>query len=165
MRIAVMPGSFDPFTLGHSDILARSCKLFDYVHVGVLVNKKKTGLFTHAERVAQIKKVIDDMGIKNADAESFVGLTADFAKQHGACAIIRGVRSVSDYENEMKMADLNAKIGDGIETVILFSKPENTHVSSSAVREICEFGGDISGFVPRVIYDEVMERTGNGNEE
>ena len=158
MKTAVMPGSFDPFTLGHADILQRSCKLFDFVYVGILINKSKHELFTPEERMFLVKKVICDMNLKNADAECFDGLLIDFVKAKGASATIRGIRSIDDFTSELTMADLNAQLYKEAETVCLFSAPQFACVSSSAVKEIGSFGGDISGLVPRAIYDEVKER-------
>ena len=150
MKIAVMPGSFDPFTIGHADMLVRACGLFDYVYVGVLVNVNKAGAFTLSERVAQIKKVISELGLKNADAESFEGLLTDFIKKKNACAVVRGLRSLNDFQNK--------RIAPDTETVCLFSKPELACISSSTVKELCSFGYDISGLVPDCIYKEIRER-------
>lgn len=158
MKIAVMPGSFDPFTLGHADILERACNLFDLVYVGVLENNKKVHLFTPDERVELISRVIADMGIKNAEVEKFDGMLVDFMKQKGACAAVRGVRSINDYTAELELADINAKLYDGAETVFLFAKPQLMCVSSSAAREIGTFGCDLTGFVPRSIHNDVEER-------
>ena len=158
MKIAVMPGSFDPFTIGHADMLVRACGLFDYVYVGVLVNVNKAGAFTLSERVAQIKKVISELGLKNADAESFEGLLTDFIKKKNACAVVRGLRSLNDFQNELTQFDINKRIAPDTETVCLFSKPELACISSSTVKELCSFGYDISGLVPDCIYKEIRER-------
>lgn len=158
MKIAVMPGSFDPFTKGHEDILKRACELFDFVYVGVLINKNKHCAFSESERVSQINKVIYANNIKNAAAESFCGLLAEFAKEKGACATVRGIRTINDFSAELSMFELNSKLCEQLETVCLFAKTQFLCVSSSAVREIAAFSGDIKDFVPDVIYKEVMER-------
>lgn len=158
MRTAIMPGSFDPFTIGHVDILKRACAIFDFVYVGVLVNCNKKALFSPDERVMQIQKVISAAGIKNAEAQVFQGMLVDFAREKGACACVRGIRSHRDYDIELEMADINRKLYPELEHVYLLANAENACVSSSAVREIGVFGGDISGFLPDAIYEEVRER-------
>ncbi|HHT86666.1 MAG TPA: pantetheine-phosphate adenylyltransferase [Clostridiales bacterium] len=155
MRIAVVPGSFDPITIAHCDIIARAAKLFDLVYVCVLANINKRSMFTSEQRVGMMQKVLKDMKLDNCKATSYEGLLIDFAKEASAVATVRGVRSISDYEAELAMADINNKLNNALETVILLSRPEHRAVSSSVVREILAFGGDISELVPMIIVDDI----------
>lgn len=145
MKIAIFPGSFDPFTRGHADIVERGLHIFDKVIVAVGVNEHKHCSATVERRIADISRCLND----KADVEviAYDNLTADFARQHGADFILRGVRSLKDYEYERDIADINYRL-DGIETIILFSKPELAAVSSSLVRELQHFGKDISDLIP-----------------
>lgn len=164
MKTVVMPGSFDPFTVGHLDILVRACALFDFVYVGVLSNCNKKAWFTPQERVEMINKTIAANGIVNASAECFSGMLVDFIRQKNACGAVRGIRSGADFENEITMFDINSMLENSFEAVTLFAKPQLACVSSSAVKEICTFGGDVSRFVPDEIYKQITERIGNRNE-
>lgn len=161
MKTVVMPGSFDPFTVGHLDILTRACKLFDFVYIGVLDNYNKKAWFTPKERVEMINQIIAANKIANASAECFSGLLVDFIKEKNACGAVRGIRSESDFENEITMFDINSMLENSFEAVTLFAKPQLACISSSAVKEICTFGGDISRFVPEAIYKQITERSGN----
>lgn len=156
MRIAVCPGSFDPVTFGHMDIFRRASKLFDKVIVLVSVNAVKNPSFTVVERVQLINKVVG--GLDNVVVDIWDGLLADYVKQVGACAIIKGLRAVSDFEYEFQMALANKILYDGAETVFLTTSAENMYLSSSVVKQIAAFGGDISHFVPESILNDITER-------
>lgn len=156
MRIAVCPGSFDPVTLGHTDIINRASKLFDKVIVLVSVNSSKKYSFTPEERVEMIKTVTQNLD--NIEVESNEGLLADYLKEKGACAIVKGLRAVSDFEYEFQMALANKKLCPDAETVFLVTSSENMYLSSSVVKEIASYGGDITGFVPEIIREKIKER-------
>ena len=142
---AVFPGSFDPVTNGHLDIIERAARLFDRVTVAVVNNAEKTGMFTLEERVSFVKEAT--AGIPNVSVESFDGLIIDFVKKKNADVIVRGVRGVRDFDYEYELADIYDKTG-GIETVMLPSRGENARVSSSMVRELIKYGRDPSEFIP-----------------
>lgn len=156
-RIAVCPGSFDPVTLGHLDIITRASTLFDRVIVLVSVNVMKSNFsFSLDERKNMIRSVTSNL--PNVSVESFDGLLADYVKQVGAIAIVKGLRAVSDFEYEFQMALVNKKLYDGAETVFLTTAAENMYLSSSVVKQIANFGGDISHFVPEQILDDIRKR-------
>lgn len=158
MRIAVCPGSFDPVTFGHTDIIRRASKLFDKVIVLVSVNAAKSPAFTIVERVQLIHKVVNDLKLDNVVVDIWDGLLADYVKQVNACAIIKGLRAVSDFEYEFQMALANKILYDEAETVFLTTSGENMYLSSSVVKQIASFGGDISHFVPECILKDITER-------
>ena len=145
MTIAIYPGSFDPITKGHIDVLKKAVKIFDKVIIAVSINPAKTGMFSLEERVEMIKQSIGDL--EKVEVDSFTGLTAEYARKKGARAIIRGLRAVSDFEYEMQMAQMNNSIYDEIETVFLVPKSKYNFISSSIVKEVSKLGGDISKFV------------------
>jgi len=153
---ALYPGTFDPITLGHVDIIKRAIKLFDNLIVAVADNRDKTPLFTVDERIELIKKSIDNL--ENITITSFDGLTAKFAKDNGAQAIIRGLRAVSDFEFEFQMALMNRKIEPEVEAVYLMPNDKYSYISSSLVKDIAKRGGDISCFVPGVVKKALRER-------
>lgn len=157
-RIAVCPGSFDPVTMGHLDIITRASGLFDEVIVLVSVNMMKSSNFSFSleERKNMILAVTKHL--PNIRVESFDGLLADYVKQVGAIAIVKGLRAVSDFEYEFQMALANKKLYDGAETVFLTTAAENMYLSSSVVKQIANFGGDISHFVPEQILDDIRKR-------
>lgn len=155
-RIAVCPGSFDPVTLGHLDIMQRASQLFDRVIVLVSVNPKKSPSFTPEERVEMIKRTAGHL--KNIEIETFDGLLADFVRKKKATAIVKGLRAVTDFEYEFQMALANKKLCPEAETVFLVTRSENMYLSSSVVKQIASFGGDISGFVPPQIKDFIASR-------
>ncbi|MGN0746342.1 MAG: pantetheine-phosphate adenylyltransferase [Aristaeellaceae bacterium] len=155
-RICVYPGSFDPVTVGHMDVIRRACALFDRVIVAVLHNPAKRGCFPVEERVALIGKACAEM--PQVSVDSFDGLLADYMRRTGAQCVVRGLRAVSDFETEQTMAQLNAQLLPGLETVFLMTRPEHGCISSSAVREIAAFGGDVSALVPAEILPEVRAR-------
>ncbi|MBQ8378847.1 MAG: pantetheine-phosphate adenylyltransferase [Oscillospiraceae bacterium] len=156
MRIAVCPGSFDPVTLGHMDIINRASTLFDKVIVLVSVNSSKKYAFTAEERVELLKKVTGNL--ENVVVESDSGLLADYLKKKNATAIVKGLRAVTDFEYEFQMALTNKKLYPEAETVFLITKSENMYLSSSIVKEIASYGGDIKDFVPEPILDTIKER-------
>ena len=157
MRIAICPGSFDPITNGHLEIIRRASKLFDKVIVVVMSNYlKKTGAFSPDERVELIKRVTSD--IPDIEVEAHYGLLADYAAEKNASAIVKGLRAVSDFDTEFQQALANKKLNSEVETVFLTASGENMYLSSSMVKQICEFGGDISEFVPAEIRDDIEKR-------
>jgi pantetheine-phosphate adenylyltransferase len=146
VRVAVFPGSFDPITNGHLDVITRALRLFDRVVVAVLVNERKQPLFSQEERVEMLADVIG--GQPRVRIATFDGLLVDFARQQGATAILRGVRAISDFEYEMQMALMNRRLAPAIDTVFLMPAEENTYVSSRLVKEVFMLGGRVSGLVP-----------------
>lgn len=153
LKIAVYPGSFDPLTNGHLDIIKRASKLFDFVIVGVLTNSAKSPIFSKEERVAMIRKCTSD--IENIDVKMFDGLLVDFVRENNAVAIVKGLRAVSDYEYELQMAALNKHIADEIETTFLMATVQHSFLSSSIVKELARNGGNITGLVPEQIIDDI----------
>ncbi len=156
MKTAIYPGSFDPVTYGHIDIIKRASKLFDRLILGVLVNKAKTPLFSADERVSMLKTVTAD--IPNVEVLCYDGLMVDFARECGVTAVVRGLRAVTDFEYELQMAQMNSALNDDIETVFLTTSTEYAYLSSSNVREVASFGGDISRFVPPYVADKVIDK-------
>lgn len=156
MKRAIYPGSFDPVTVGHLDIISRSAQIFDEVIVGVLNNNQKAPLFCAEERVALITEVTKDL--KNVRAEAFSGLLVDFARKEDATTIIRGLRAVTDFEYELQMSQTNRQICPEVDTLFLTASVEYSYVSSSTVKEIAYYGGDISAFVPDFVAKEVKKR-------
>ena len=156
-RVAVCPGSFDPVTLGHLDIITRASKLFDKVIVLISRNAgKNQASFTATERMLMIQSAIK--GLDNVVIDILDGLLADYVRDVGAIAIVKGLRAVSDFEYEFQMALANKKLYSGAETVFLTTSAENMYLSSSVVKQIAYFGGDISHFVPECILDDIKER-------
>lgn len=159
MRIGIYPGSFDPVTIGHLDIIKRSAKLVDKLVIGVLNNSKKTPVFSAEERKEMIKTVTKD--IPNIEVETFNGLLVDFAKIKNADVIIRGLRAVSDFEYELQIAQLNRNLNQEVDTIFLATSVEYAYLSSSSVREIAAYQGDISSLVPEELVAIVEERYRN----
>lgn len=158
MRKAIYPGSFDPVTLGHLDIITRSAKLVDHLIVGVLNNSSKTPLFSVDERVNMLKEVTKDLD--NVEIMSFSGLLVDFAKEHNVSTIIRGLRAVTDFEYELAMSQTNRVAAPEIDTVFLTTGLKYAYLSSSIVKEMAMYGGDISHFVPEAVIKEVYKKYG-----
>lgn len=156
MRIAVCPGSFDPATNGHIDIIERAAKLFDKVIVAVLNNPRKQPLFSVDERVEILKKACNHM--ENVEIDSFSGLLTDYAKSRNANAIVKGLRAVSDFEYELQMALMNKKLNPEIETVFIMTSSRYSYLSSSIVKEVAKFGGCIRDLVPEIIESEIIKR-------
>lgn len=162
-RIAIFPGSFDPITNGHVDIIRRGVRLFDRVIVGVLVNPGKEPHFTPADRVTIIREVFADE--PTVEAETFDGLLVDYARRKGAAAIVRGLRAVSDFEYEMQMAHMNRHLSPTVETVFLMPDETNSFLSSRLVKEVFSLGGDVAAFVPPAVHRRLQharEATGGG---
>jgi pantetheine-phosphate adenylyltransferase len=153
---AICPGSFDPVTVGHLDIVSRAAQLFDEVVVVVMNNSAKTPLFSADERVDMLKKVTADM--PNVSVDRYDGLLADYAKEKDANVVVKGLRAVSDFEYEFQMALTNKKLNHELDTVFLTTKAENMYLSSSLVRQVGAMGGDISEFVPAEIKEQVLAR-------
>jgi pantetheine-phosphate adenylyltransferase len=155
---AIYPGTFDPITNGHLDILHRAAQLFEEVHVVVAVNVRKTTLFSLKERLDLIRKCTTHMG--NVHVSSFEGLTVDCLRRFGAKVVIRGLRAVSDFEYEFQMALMNKKLDSGCETVYLMPSEQYTYLNSSVIREIAALGGSVSEFVPAAVEAQLRKRTG-----
>ncbi len=158
MKKGIYPGSFDPVTLGHLDIIMRASKLADELIVGVLVNKSKQSLFTLDERVELLKRVTKEM--PNVTIKSFDGLLVDFAEEEKADFIVRGLRAVTDFEYEIQLAHTNHRMRPEVDTVFLTTTLQYSFVSSSLVREIASYGGDISAFVPECIEEDIYKKYG-----
>ncbi len=156
MRIAVYPGSFDPLTNGHIDVVERAVKLFDFLIVAISRNASKKPLFTVAERLDMLDQVLRPFN--NVQVDSFEGLTVNYAKSKNAQAIIRGLRAVSDFENEFMMALINKKLMPGIETIFLTTRAEFAFISSSAVKEAAFFGGCVQELVPQYVMDKLFQK-------
>ncbi|MFJ5264521.1 pantetheine-phosphate adenylyltransferase [Streptomyces sp. NPDC088387] len=159
MRRAVCPGSFDPITNGHLDIIARASRLYDEVYVAVMINKAKKGLFEIEERIELIREVTAEY--ENVRVESFHGLLVDFCKQRDIPAIVKGLRAVSDFDYELQMAQMNIGLS-GIETLFVPTNPTYSFLSSSLVKEVATWGGDVSHLVPPAIFEALSERLKQG---
>ena len=154
MAIALCPGSFDPVTNGHLDIIERTARHFDEVIVAVIYNPKKTGsLFTLEERQEMLREVTAHL--PNIRVESFKGLLVDFAKEQGANAIVKGLRAISDFDYELQMAQMNQRLS-GIDTFFISTSPQHSFLSSSLVREVARFGGDVSSMVPKTVVERLV---------
>ncbi len=151
MKIAIYPGSFDPITNGHLDVLKTSAGIFDKIIIAVAKNSEKHAFLTVEERVRLIEKSIEH--IENVEVDTFDGLTIEYARKKGAEVLIRGLRAVSDFEYEMQLSQTNSALAPDIQTVFLITKPEYNFISSSTVREILQNNGDISKFVPLPVYE------------
>ncbi len=156
MKVAVYPGSFDPVTYGHLDIIQRGAKVFDQVVVAVLNNQNKTPLFSVDERVSLLKEVTRE--IPNLVVDHFSGLLVDFVKQKNATVIIRGLRAVSDFEYELQNASMNRELNNEIETFFMMTKSKYSFLSSSIVKEIAKYGASVSDFVPPVVEQAMREK-------
>ena len=163
MKKAIYPGSFDPVTLGHIDVIRRASKLFDHLIIGVLNNRAKTPLFSVEERVKMLKEVTKD--IPNVEVKSFAGLTVDFAKECGANAVVRGLRAITDFEYELQMAQTNRVLEPEVDTTFLITSLEYAYLSSTVVKEVAAFGGDIHKFVPDFVEKEIRAKYAARNSE
>jgi pantetheine-phosphate adenylyltransferase len=150
-RIAIYPGTFDPVTKGHIDIMSRALKLFDHLVVAVALNPAKQPLFSNDDRVGFIKKACEDKGLKNVEALPFDNLLIDFAVSNSASVIIKGLRAVTDFEYELQMGLVNRNLNDSLETIFLIPRQEHSFLSSSFVKEIARHGGDVSKMVPKPV--------------
>jgi pantetheine-phosphate adenylyltransferase len=153
---AVYPGSFDPITTGHIDIIKRAMKFCDELIILVAENSRKKTFFSVDERISFIKKATD--GLKNVSVQSYAGLTVEFSVEHGTTAMIRSVRSLIDFESELNLAAINKSITEHIETILLVANPSLAHVSSSAVKELALYGSDLTGYIPDVIKEEIVKK-------
>lgn len=154
-RVAICPGSFDPITNGHIDIVKRSLRIFDEVIVAVAVNLKKNPLFDIDKRVQLIKESLK--GLENVKVESFKGLLVDYVRQKRGVAIVRGLRAVSDFEYEMQMALMNRRLDHEVETVFMMPSEEYSFLSSTMIKEIASFGGSVKGLVPEPVEEALRE--------
>lgn len=155
-HIAVFPGSFDPLTSGHVDIIERGRYIFDKVIVAVLINREKSPLFTIDERVAMIREVFH--GQTDVEVDTFNGLLVEYAQRKGAHAIIRGLRAVSDFEYEFQMALMNRRLNSNLETVFLMPAEQYTYTSSRLIKEVFMLGGAVSGLVPPIVEDRLRQK-------
>lgn len=165
MRLAVYPGSFDPITRGHVDVIERACAVFDRLVVAVLINTRKTPSLEAAERAELIRAAIEtELAPACASAVEVItyeGLTVDLAREQGATSIVRGLRALSDFESEQAIAHLNRQLAPEVDTVFFMTGIEHAYLSSSLVREIAAFGGDLSAMVPDVVARRLAERAGS----
>ena len=152
MRRAVCPGSFDPVTNGHVDVITRAAALYDELVVAVLVNPGKAGLFSVDERMALLREAVAD--VPNVTVDSFQGLLVDYCRSNDIPVIVKGLRAVSDFEYELQMAQMNRELA-GVETLFVPTAPQVGHLSSSLVKQIATFGGDVSGLVPKVVQERL----------
>ena len=152
---AVCPGSYDPVTNGHLDVIERASKLFDEVVVAVMINKNKKGLFSIDERLAMISEITGSL--PNVRVDSWHGLLVDYCRQHGVAAIAKGLRSVSDFDYELQMAQMNRELS-GVETLLMSNNPRYGFVSSSLVKEVATYGGDVKNLVPGVVFERLTAK-------
>jgi pantetheine-phosphate adenylyltransferase len=157
VRRAVCPGSFDPVTNGHLDIISRAAELYDEVSVAVLVNENKQGLFSVEERLDMLASVVSTYS--NVRVDSFAGLLVDFCRDNGIAVIVKGLRAISDFDYELQMAQMNRRLA-GVETVFMPTAPEYSFLASSLVKEVAAHGGDVSGLVPEHVLDSLNARVG-----
>ena len=155
MRRCVCPGSFDPVTYGHLDVIERASRLYDEVTVGVLVNTSKDGLFTVEERIDMLREVTAGLG--NVNVDSFRGLLVDYCRDQGIPVVVKGLRAVSDFDYELQMAQMNNRLS-GLETLFVATNPEYSFLSSSLVREVATWGGDVSALVPESVLLRLTSR-------
>ncbi len=157
MKTAICPGSFDPITLGHLNIIRRASFVFDKVIVCVMVNSDKHPMFTLEERVELVQRVV--ARLKNVEVEASDQMIATYAREKGASVIVKGLRAVSDFEKEFQMALINRKINPNLDTMFLPASEKYTYLSSSVVKEMAAYGADLSEFVPREIIEDIVERS------
>ena len=158
MKLAIYPGSFDPVTYGHLEIISRASRLFDKLVVLVSVNPSKPSAFSIEERKQLLEEVVKAEGLTNVEIDSHEGLLIDYFNKRNADVIVKGLRALSDFEYEFQMAQANRKLCYKAETIFLTAKSENTYLSSSMVKQIAMFGGDVSDFVPECILDRITQR-------
>lgn len=162
MKIAVYPGSFDPVTLGHIDIIERSCEIFDEVIVAVMYNKNKRPMFNVDERVNLLKGATKHL--KNVTIDSHEGLLIDYLKEYNCKILVKGLRAISDFEAEFQMASVNQKLSKDVETVFIMTRTDYMYLSSSIVKEVASFGGDVSNFVTDDVRTAIESKLGGKNE-
>ncbi len=158
MKICIYPGTFDPVTNGHLDIIGRAAALFDKVIIGVAKDNYKNVLFDDEERLAIMEAVTADL--PNVETEIFSGLLMDYCREKGACAVIRGLRAVSDFEYEMQLALMNKKLNPKVETVFLMTGQQHSFISSSIIKDVASLGGCITGLVPPLVKEKILEKYG-----
>jgi pantetheine-phosphate adenylyltransferase len=163
MRIAVYPGSFDPITNGHLDVIQRAARLFDRLIVAVAINESKTPLFTMNQRKALAAGAVGHL--RNVEVDTFTGLLVEYVAAKGGCAVIRGLRAVSDFEFEFQLALMNRKLNEGVETIFMMPKESYTFISSRMIKEVASLGGDVSGFVPAHVEEALREKFAKGREK
>ena len=154
----IYPGSFDPITIGHLDIIKRLDQMFDEVVVAILINEAKHSLFSIKERKQLIEEEIEENKLENVKVKTFEGLLVDFAKKENSKTIVKGIRAVTDYEYEINIAQFNNKLYPGLETIFLLSDPKFSFISSSGIRELASFGGDVSKFVSKNVKKAIYEK-------
>ena len=157
MRRCVCPGSFDPVTNGHLDVIERASRLYDEVTVAVLVNAAKQGLFPVEERIEMLREATEGLG--NVTIDSFQGLLVDYCRSHGIPVVVKGLRAVSDFDYELQMSQMNNRL-TGVETLFVATNPEYSFLSSSLVKEVAKWGGDVSGLVPEPVLRRLGPRLG-----
>jgi len=160
-HIAICPGSFDPITEGHMDVILRASQMFGRVFVAVTEDSEKEPMFSVAERVAMAREACQDLS--NVEVDSFEGLVVDYARQRGAVALIKGLRAVSDFEREMQMAWMNRQLAPELYTVFLVPHPDYVFLSSSLVKEVASRGGEVSQFVPNAVYKRLQDKVGGSH--
>ena len=158
-RIAVYPGSFDPLTNGHMDIIERGARIFDKLVVAIAQNSRKTSLFDVKERTGMIEQAVSHF--PNVEVDAFEGLTVKYAISKNACAVLRGLRAVADFEYELQMANMNRKISDNIETMFMMTSDKCFFVSSQNVKEVARLGGDVEELVPPKVLEEIKKKFGS----
>jgi len=158
MKRVVCPGSFDPITNGHLDIIGRASEIYDEVVIAVLVNREKSSLFTVEERIAMINETVK--GFKNVTVDSWSGLLVDYCRANSISAIVKGLRAVSDFDYELQMAQMNQELA-GVETLFMATRPQYSFLSSSLVKEIATYGGDVSAHLPKTVLDLMLTRLAN----
>jgi pantetheine-phosphate adenylyltransferase len=158
MKVALFPGSFDPVTNGHLDVIQRAIKIFDKMIVLVAKNESKNSLFSVQERVVLLEAICKEKGIENIEVLSFNGLLVDAMRKFGTSVVVRGLRAVSDFEFEFQMALMNRELDDFCETIFMMPSPEYSFVSSRIIKEIARLGGDISAFVPEAVIDALVNK-------
>lgn len=163
MRSAICPGSFDPVTHGHLDIIRRAAAMFDQVTVVVMTNSQKTPLFNREERLEFLRRATADL--PNVEVDAYGGLLAEYARLKGANVIVKGLRAMSDFEYEFQMALTNRKLNPLVETVFLTTTAEHMYLSSSLVKQVASLGGDITGFVPACIMPDILQKIGEAQKE
>jgi pantetheine-phosphate adenylyltransferase len=155
VRRCVCPGSFDPVTFGHLDVIGRASRLYDEVTVAVLINQSKSGLFSVEERMEMLREVTADFG--NVVVDAFHGLLVDYCRERGIPAVVKGLRAVSDFDYELQMAQMNHRL-TGVETLFVATNPEYSFLSSSLVKEVATWGGDVRALVPDLVLQRLTER-------